>query len=67
MMTTLLEGFENVFAPAIEAGRDLMPCRNGPACLVQRFTQLQYCCSRGGLVPMEKNHRIAKIALVQGA
>ena len=66
-MATLLKGFESVFAPTIESGGYLMACRNGPACLVQRLAQLQYSRSRRGLVPMEKNHRIAKIALVQGA
>jgi hypothetical protein len=66
-MATLLKGFENGFAASIKSGGDLMPSGNGPACLVQRFTQLQYSRSRGGLIPMEKNHRIAKIALVQGA
>ena len=67
MMAALLKGFKNVFAPTIESGGDLVTCRNGPACLVQRLAQLQYSRSRCGLVPMKENHRIAKISLVQGA
>ena len=66
-MAALLKDFENVFAPTIESGGDLVASRNGPACLVQRLAQLQYSRSRSGLVPMEKNHRIAEIPLVQGA
>ena len=64
-MAAVLQRFQGLFSPAIKPSRHLLACRNGSSRVVQRLTQLENGGAGLCIKSMEKNHSVAKIALMK--